>query len=308
MRAVDDLVAGVRDPRSRVMFSEAVRAYGAGAHRSAIISTWVTVAFDLMSKIRQLAEAGEAEARILIKRLDRAIDSKDVRKLQDLERGLLDACRDNFELLDSRDHDALTRLYEDRHVCAHPAFVAPEEAFEASAELVRVHLATAVDSVLQHGVTAGRRAIARFTAESEGPAWPSTQESLVAYLRERYLDRGKARLRRDLPVVVVVKGVIGTADPLPDNDTRTRLVDAAHAVNTIDPQLLADALDHVVRRREEGPGLTPRRTCPSRRLLRRSRNGLDVIPSFVGGSRRRLHRQFGHGYAPAGRCVVDRSR
>lgn len=74
------------------MFQESARAYGAGAYRSAIISTWVTVAYDLMSKIRQLAESGETEAKILVERLDGAIEAKDVRKLQELERGLLDAC------------------------------------------------------------------------------------------------------------------------------------------------------------------------------------------------------------------------
>lgn len=42
MRAVEGLIAEVRDPRSREHFAEAARAYGAGAYRAAIISTWVT--------------------------------------------------------------------------------------------------------------------------------------------------------------------------------------------------------------------------------------------------------------------------
>lgn len=36
MRAVEDLIAEVRDPRSREHFAEAVRAYGAGAYRAAM--------------------------------------------------------------------------------------------------------------------------------------------------------------------------------------------------------------------------------------------------------------------------------
>ncbi|MFC4628026.1 hypothetical protein ACFO6V_07270 [Promicromonospora alba] len=253
MRAVEDLVGQVRDPRSRAHFAEAVRAYGAGAYRAAIISAWVTVALDLLSKIRQLAGNGEGAATDHIAKLDKAIATENHVKLQELERSLLDVCRDSFELIDARDYVALKRLYQDRHVCAHPAFVAPEESFEASPELVRAHLATAVDSVLRHGATAGRRAIDRFMTESKGSTWPASQEALVAYLRERYLERGKTGLRRNL-AIVVVKGAIDRSLAEP---TRRRLVDAAHAIDKIDPNLFSEAADTVIRRREEGPGLDP---------------------------------------------------
>jgi hypothetical protein len=253
MRAVEELVGQVRDLRSRDHFAEAVRAYGAGAYRAAIISTWVTVALDLLGKIRQLSEDGEGAATEHIANLDKAIATGNHFKLQELERKLLDVCRDSFELIDARDHVALTRLYLDRHVCAHPAFVAPEETFEASPELVRAHLATAVDSVLRHGATAGRRAIERFTTESKGSTWPGTHEALVTYLRERYLERGKSGLRRNL-AIVVVKGAIDRSTPEP---TRRRLVDAARAIDEIDPPLFSAAATDVIRRREEGPGLGP---------------------------------------------------
>lgn len=167
---------------------------------------------------------------------------------------MLDDSKDTFELIDARDHIALKRLYDDRHVCAHPAFVTAEEAFEASPELVRAHLATAVDSVLRHGVTAGQKALDRFKAETEQVAWPGTHEALVAYLRERYLDRGKAGLRRNL-AILTIKGVL-TAGEL-NEPTRRRLAGVAHAIDEIDPILLSEALIKVVRQREEGSvGLT----------------------------------------------------
>jgi hypothetical protein len=254
MRAVEDLIAQVRDPRSREHFAEAVRAYGAGAYRAAIISTWVTVALDLMSKIRQLAEDGEAAARTYIELLDNAIAKNEVQQLQKFERSLLDESKDTFELIDARDHIALRRLYDDRHVCAHPAFVTAEEAFEASPELVRAHLATAVDSVLRHGVTAGQKALDRFKAETEQVAWPGTHDALVAYLRERYLDRGKAGLRRNL-AILAIKGVLNPGELT--EPTRRRLAGVAHAIDEIDPLLLSEALVKVVRQREEGStGLT----------------------------------------------------
>lgn len=257
MRAVEDLIADVRDPRSRVHFTEAVRAYSAGAYRSAIISTWVAVALDLMGKIRKLADDGEANAKKRVADLDTAIAHDNRQSLQKIENSLLDDARDMFELIDARDHETLKRLYRDRHVCAHPAFVAPEEAFEASPELARAHLATAVDAVLKHGATAGRKTLERFMAEAEeGRAWPGSHDTLVAYLRDRYLDRGRAGLRRNL-AKVVIKGVLGIGDQfmLP---ARLRLADAAHAIDEIDPTLLSEALTQVVRSAEEGStGLAP---------------------------------------------------
>lgn len=256
MRAVEDLVAEVRDPRSREHFAEAVRAYNAGAYRAAIISTWVTVALDLMSKVRLLADDGEQAAVSLVAELDRAIDASDRPKLQSIETSLLDKARDPFELIDARDYDTLKRLYADRHVCAHPAFVAPEETFEASPELVRAHLAAAVDAALKHGATAGPKTLERFKSEVQGQALPGSHEELVAYLRDRFLTRGKKGLQRNL-AKVVIKGVLGIGVPL-DEPTARRLDHAAHAIDEIDPELLREALTQVVRPVEEGAkGLAP---------------------------------------------------
>ena len=63
MRSTEDLLNQVRESASRAQLTEAVRAYQAGAFRAAIISTWVTVALDLVSKIREIAETGDRSAR-----------------------------------------------------------------------------------------------------------------------------------------------------------------------------------------------------------------------------------------------------
>jgi hypothetical protein len=123
-------------------------------------------------------------------------------------------------------------------------------------ELTRAHLATAVDAVLKHGATAGRKTLERFTAEVQGPAWPGSHDTLVAYLRDRYLDRGRTSLRRNV-AKVIIKGVLGIGQQL-DEPARRRLADAAHAIDEIDPGLLDEALTQVVRAAEEGAtGLVP---------------------------------------------------
>ena len=50
---VDDLVLLVRNQATRVYVAEAVAAYRGGAHRVALIALWVTVAFDLVTKLRK---------------------------------------------------------------------------------------------------------------------------------------------------------------------------------------------------------------------------------------------------------------
>ena len=50
MRALEDLLNEVRDRESRRYLEEAIRAYHAGAFRSAIIAAWIAVAFDLIAQ------------------------------------------------------------------------------------------------------------------------------------------------------------------------------------------------------------------------------------------------------------------
>lgn len=252
MRALEDLLGSVDDRVSREHLREAIRAYQAGAFKAAIISLWVTVAVDLIAKIRATAEQREPSALKYIADLDSAIAKRDRQKLMLIERELLDKCRDEYEFIDARDHDTLTRLLEDRHICAHPAFVAPEVVFEPTAELVRAHLATAVDAVLRHGPTPGRKAIERFTSEIAGNAWPSGTADLREYLRDRYFTRGRDVLRRNL-AQVIIKGCL--APPDDNKEIWKRLRESAGALDQIEPALLAEALGTVVGRAERDSGL-----------------------------------------------------
>jgi hypothetical protein len=57
--------------------------------------------------------------------------------LLELEDGLLDTAKDDFEFLSNHEHEDLSRLKKDRNLCAHPAFTGTEVLFqEALAVLV----------------------------------------------------------------------------------------------------------------------------------------------------------------------------
>jgi hypothetical protein len=253
VRALEDLQNQVRDPESRRYLAEAIRAYQAGALRSAIVAIWVSVALDLVAKIRELATQGEKAAISYIEGLDRAVQRGDIDQLVQVERNLLTISRDSFELIDAREQVELERLRLDRHVCAHPAFVKPEEVFDPTPELVRVHIATAVDSVLARVPSPGKKAIDRFRLEIDQDTFPQDPQILADYLRERFFERGKSSLRRGLAELIVK----GSIDP-PEGDLRrsNRCALAAHALDRIEPELLKAALMRVVRAREEGPGLS----------------------------------------------------
>lgn len=254
MRAVEDLLNEVRSRESRRYLAEAIGAYQAGAFRSAIVATWVAVAFDLIAKIRELAEVGDVKANAFIGQVNQAImnQERSPNRLLDIERNLIKEAYESFEFIEPRERLQLERLRQDRHVCAHPAFVRPDEVFDPTPELVRAHLATAVDAVLSKGPTPGKRAIDRFMNEIGQTSFPERLDELADYLRDRYFETGKRALRRGL-AELIVKCCLGTNGADPRIARRCAL--AAHALERIEPDLLTDALASVITKREQGAGL-----------------------------------------------------
>ena len=74
---IDALALSVRDAESRRLVNEAITAYRGGALRSALISTWIAVAYDIVAKARELAAQGEAAPKEFVDRLDNAIKNND---------------------------------------------------------------------------------------------------------------------------------------------------------------------------------------------------------------------------------------
>jgi hypothetical protein len=254
MRAVEDLLNEVHDRESRRYLAEAIGSYQAAAFRAAIVATWVAVAFDLIAKIRELDEAGDPTAGAFMRVLERAIDNQAQNPdlLLDIERNLIKEAHESFEFIEQRERLQLERLRQDRHVCAHPAFVRPDEVFVPTPELVRAHLATAIDAVLSKGPVPGKRAIDRFMNEISQTSFPERLDDLANYLRDRYFEVGKRVLRRGL-AELIVKGCLGTDGA--DSRIIRRCALAAHALELIEPGLLSDALAAVVTKREQGSGL-----------------------------------------------------
>ena len=200
---IDVLALAVRDMESRRLIGEAITAYRGGALRSAIVSTWIAVAYDIIAKARELATQGEAAPQAFVKELDRAIDADDKRKLQTFEAELITKADSGLQLLAPHESNALVRLQRDRHLCAHPAFVVEDELYQPSPELVRAHIVHALQYLLVHAPLQGKSAIARFEADLLSPSFPTTAEEISTFLRTRYLDRAKSVLVENLIKAII---------------------------------------------------------------------------------------------------------
>ncbi|TKD45059.1 hypothetical protein [Azotobacter chroococcum] len=195
---IDTLALAVRDRESKRLIAEAITAYRGGALRSAIMSTWIAVAFDIISKARELAAQGEAAPKEFVDDLDLAIDNNDIRKMQTIESDLLKTARDKLQMFASHEFDALERLRNDRHLCAHPAFVVEDELYQPSLELVRSHIVHALKYLLINAPLQGKSAIARFDADIVSLSFPTDSEEIGAYIRSKYLNQAKDALVQNL--------------------------------------------------------------------------------------------------------------
>lgn len=202
---IDTLCLSVRDRESRRLIMEAITAYRGGALRSAIMSTWIAVAYDIIAKARELASQGEPAPKKFVEELDAAINqgNGEIRKLQKIESDLLKTANADLQLLAPHEYEALDRLQKDRNLCAHPAFVVEDELFQPSMELVRAHIVHVLQYLLIHAPLQGKSAIARFDADIVSPSFPTTSEAIGTYIRSKYLDRAK-----DVLVTNLIKALL----------------------------------------------------------------------------------------------------
>lgn len=199
---LDVLLTRVRDPRSRGYVLDAIRAYRAGAMRPAVTAVWVAVAFDFLTKYRELASRGDAEAASFVAAWDTARTNSNSAKLVKLERELLTHAAGKLQLLEPLGLRDMNRLRDDRHLCAHPAFSTDAELFEPSAELVRLHIVNAVGLVLSQRPVQGRSILHEFSQDLLSPGFPSDPTKIADHIEQRYLSRSRTSTVRNLGSVL----------------------------------------------------------------------------------------------------------
>lgn len=249
---IDELRARVRDRRSREILNEAILAYQSGALRAAVVSTWSAVAFDLVSKCRELAAGSDTEAANLVEEIDRATTSEDVRKLANLEANLLERAGRRLEILIGHEIVQLERLRDDRHRCAHPAFSSDEHLFQPSAEQVRSHFFSAVDCLLANPPVQGRSMLARIKLDLLQPSFPTAEAEAVDYATGRYFSNARRSLLEAF-VRIGVKEVVRSIDA-DLAESKRELYHCLLAVQKVDAHLYREALRGELARLPDGMG------------------------------------------------------
>jgi hypothetical protein len=169
---LDELLLKCRDPQSKVFLAEAIACYRTGAYRSAIISTWIAVVFDLISKLKDLALTGDIEAQKAINAIEQMYLKDDITSALRFEREILKSAREKFQLFSFVEEEDLKRLFVDRNRCAHPSLRSLEEPYQPSGELVRSHIYNAVVTLLQYPPVQGRQALQSILETIKSDAFP----------------------------------------------------------------------------------------------------------------------------------------
>ncbi len=165
MVGLEELSLRCLDEQSRLHIREAVKCYEGGAYRAAIISTYVSVCFDLISKLKNLAAGGDAEAVTLdtkltnLRDLQNAGDASARGGLLNFEKNLLEEFKSKFEFFGFNEYEELARLRADRNRCAHPTFLISANAYNPPPELARLHIRNAIELVLSQEPKQGKAAL-----------------------------------------------------------------------------------------------------------------------------------------------------
>ena len=249
MLDLDEQVGRVWNPDVRPLVAEAYRCYAAGAARASITLTWVAVCADLIEKVNRLAEDGEAAASDLAAKTararDRGADFRAVSDMQDVERTILDKALE-LELIDSIGKRELERLREDRHLCAHPSLRPLGEFYEPRVEYARAHLAVALDILLTHPPSQGRKAIERFQGYLTEPSFVESPE----HLTHVFFDRVRPATRRQIVDLAVKHAVLELDAPDPPSAVvvADRMTTCVLAFAGRDRRVVRDAVRKVVER------------------------------------------------------------
>jgi hypothetical protein len=201
---LDELILLCRTKQSKEFIKEAIDCYRAGAFRSCIVSTWNAVVFDFIFKLKELKLFGDPEATLQLSNFEKLRSLNNYKGLWDFESKIPEYALKKFELISQIEELDIKRLFEDRSRCAHPSMSSLEEPFEATAELARYHLRSAVIHLLQRPPVQGRTAHDDILQQIESENFPQDVESAVNYFQQSLLLRARHTLIKDIIVNLTV--------------------------------------------------------------------------------------------------------
>lgn len=204
---LDELVLKCRDEKALQYIKEAVSCYKSGAFRSAIVSTWIAVTFDLIDKFKELSLLGDNEAEKQVEEIEKARQTNNISRFLQLEREIISVARDKLELISHTESIDLERLQVDRNRCAHPSMNLEGNIFNPSAELARLHIHSAVNHLLQYPPSQGKYALDKLVSEIESKYFPSSKADILLTVENSPLSKPRYSLLRNFMVVLIKKAL-----------------------------------------------------------------------------------------------------
>jgi hypothetical protein len=241
---LDELVALCRDKLSKQFIQEAVNCYRAGAYRSCIVATWNAVVFDFIHKMRELELSGNSEAINQLQKFEKLSSDKNVKGLWQFEKDIPKLSLEKFELISHPEKPHIERLFEDRSLCAHPSMASLEEPFEATAELARCHLRSAVMYLLQRPPVQGRSACNKILQRIQLETFPKDPELATQYFKQGLLAGARPSLIKDILVNLTIKLLTDNCS----EDERERHFSALNAISNLYLQQTRDILNEKLSR------------------------------------------------------------
>jgi len=192
---LEEAISRVWNPEIRPLVDEAYRCYSLGTPRAAIALAWVAVCTDILAKVERLAEAGDGQAEKIAQEIRAAredvANSGPITRIQTLERDALKTAFD-LELIDATEQQLLERLKQDRNLSVHPTLRPLNTPYRPSLEYARAHLRTALDVLLTHAPSQGRRVVGQFATHVADSSFTASTEHIQAI----YFDAVRSAARR----------------------------------------------------------------------------------------------------------------
>jgi hypothetical protein len=248
---LDELILLCKDKTSRKFIQEAAACYKAGAYRSCIIATWNAVVFDFIDKLKKLAQMDNGKAKDLLNEFKEMSQNSKVKELWQFESNIpLIALRD-FELISPIEREDIERLFKDRSRCAHPSMASIDEPFEATAELARYHLRSAVTHLLQRPPAQGNAAIQKIWKEISSSNFPTNYLEAIEVFRNGALARARKSLLKDF-IVGLTKDLLTTKRSKDERDRQySAFIAVSHMYRSEVSDILSDRLSDIIRDKVE---------------------------------------------------------
>ncbi len=208
---LDEAILRCYNKNSAEYLREAIACYRAGAYRSAIVTTWNCVFFDIMEKLRELSLSGDPVSSKQVADFEAATERGDVAKLLSMEKQILDVARTDLEFFGEVELLDLKRIQEDRNRCAHPSVNVSGEIFHPSPDLARSHIVHAIDHLLSFPPSHGKNALNRLLDDVRSDFFPTTVQKALEVLQHSPLARARKSLVRNF-LIVLLKGVANDPD------------------------------------------------------------------------------------------------